>query len=30
VGALGDRYRVSLTGQTVRGALGFKFDPLGR
>jgi len=30
VGALGDRYRVSLTGQTVRAALGFKFDPLGR
>jgi outer membrane immunogenic protein len=30
VGALGDRYRVSLTGQTVRGALGFKFDPLAR
>jgi len=30
VGILGDRYRVSLTGHTVRGALGFKFDPLGR
>jgi outer membrane immunogenic protein len=30
VGVLGDRYRVSLTGQTVRGALGFKFDPCGR
>ena len=30
VGVTGDRYRVSLTGQTVRGALGWKFDPLGR
>jgi outer membrane immunogenic protein len=30
VGVLGDRYRVSLTGQTVRGALGYKFDPLRR
>jgi|SRR5690242_2558167 len=28
VGVLGDPYRVSLTGQTLRGALGFKFDPL--
>jgi len=27
VGVLGDTYRVSLTGQTVRGALGFKFGP---
>jgi hypothetical protein len=30
VGVTGDRYRVSLTGQTVRGALGWKFDPFGR
>lgn len=30
VGVLGDRYRVSLTGQTVRGALAWKFDPFGR
>jgi outer membrane immunogenic protein len=30
VGVLGDRYRVSLTGQTVRAALAWKFDPFGR
>lgn len=30
VGVLGDTYRVSLTGHTLRAALGFKFDPLGR
>jgi opacity protein-like surface antigen len=30
VGGLGDRYRVSLTGQTVRAALAWKFDPFGR
>ncbi len=30
VGALGDSYRVSLTGQTVRAALAWKFDPFGR
>jgi len=29
VGVLGDTYRVSLTGQTVRAALGFKFGPAG-
>jgi len=30
VGTLGDAYRVSLTGQTVRAALVWKFDAFGR
>lgn len=30
IGALGDTYRVHLTGQTVRAALEWKFDPFGR
>lgn len=29
IGVFGDPYRVSLTGQTVRGALIWKFDPSG-
>jgi opacity protein-like surface antigen len=29
VGVAGDLYRVSLTGQTVRAALAWKFDPFG-
>ena len=29
IGVAGDLYRVSLTGQTVRGALIWKFDPAG-
>lgn len=29
IGVTGDPYRVSLTGQTVRGALAWKFDPAG-
>jgi len=30
VGALGNPYRVSLTGHSVRAALAWKFDPFGR
>jgi outer membrane immunogenic protein len=30
VGATGNPYRVSLTGETVRGALAWKFDPFSR
>jgi outer membrane immunogenic protein len=29
IGVSGDMYRISLTGQTVRGALAWKFDPFG-
>ena len=29
IGVAGDLYRVSLAGQTVRGALIWKFDPAG-
>jgi outer membrane immunogenic protein len=29
IGVTGDPYRVSLIGQTVRGALAWKFDPVG-
>lgn len=29
IGVTGDAYRVSLTGQTLRGALAWKFDPYG-
>jgi outer membrane immunogenic protein len=29
IGVTGSQYRVSLTGQTVRGALAWKFDPFG-
>jgi outer membrane immunogenic protein len=29
IGVAGDAYRVSLTGQTLRGALAWKFDPYG-